>query len=128
VVEELSAPEAPHTVLTWMKNRPAWLEVRAITGTDASLNHLGKGEREGIALAEALHADLVLMDDLEARREAVNRKLPVRGTLGVLTEAARQNLLSLKDAFIRLQATSFYAAPALLTWLLEEEERRRKNR
>lgn len=45
------------------------------------------GEAAAIALAIARHADLVLMDDLDARRVAVDHGLHVRGTVGVLMSA-----------------------------------------
>jgi predicted nucleic acid-binding protein len=46
--------------------------------------HLGKGEAETIALALEMEADVVMLDDLEARRLARRFKMKIVGTLGVI--------------------------------------------
>ena len=48
------------------------------------------------------------------------------GTLGILAEAARRNLLDLPQALAALQATNFHAAPDLLELLLANDVKRRK--
>ena len=65
---------------------------------DPALDFLDPGEREAIALTEELQADQLLLDDADARREAARRNLPFIGTLGVLREAARRELLDLRTA------------------------------
>jgi predicted nucleic acid-binding protein len=92
---------------------------------DPSLHYLDSGEREAIALAEEIHADQLLLDEVEARREAARRNLPFIGTLGVLREAARRDLLDLRATLAELQATTFYVHPDLIRSLLDEEDRRR---
>ena len=52
--------------------------------------HLDSGEAAAISLALDLGADLVLSDDRQARLAAERLELRVRGTLGVLLEARRQ--------------------------------------
>jgi predicted nucleic acid-binding protein len=94
---------------------------------DSSLNFLDRGEREAIALAEELHADRLIADETLARREAARRKLSVIGTLGLLRNAARAGLLSLPEALEELQKTSFYVAPELIRFLLDEEAARLKS-
>lgn len=118
----------PEAVRVWAAHAPAWLEVRPPIGvTDPSLNFLDRGEREAIALAEELHADRLIADETLARTEAVRRKLPVIGTLGVLRNAARSGLLHLPEALLKLQDTSFYVAPELIRFLLEEDAERLKS-
>jgi len=90
------------------------------------LAYLDCGEREAIALAEQVHADQLLVDESEARREAGRRKLPFMGTLGVLRQAARRGLVDLAATLAGLQATTFYVDPALISYLLEEEAVRKK--
>jgi predicted nucleic acid-binding protein len=47
-----------------VENPPAWLEVRAASPVeDPSMPPIDDGEKAAIALAVALRADLVLMDD-----------------------------------------------------------------
>jgi predicted nucleic acid-binding protein len=56
---------------------------------------LGPGETEVLALAQTLADPLILLDDEAARTEARRLKLRLRGTLGTLVRAYRQELLSL---------------------------------
>jgi predicted nucleic acid-binding protein len=126
VFYELRHPETPEPVRSWLTNLPSWLEVHTLRSTpDSTLDHLDAGEREAIALAEELHADQLLLDDADARQEAARRNLPFIGTLGVLREAARRDLLDLRAALAQLQATTFFVDPELIRSLLEEEARRK---
>ena len=85
------------------------------------------GEQDAILLAELLKAERLIIDDLEGRREAAKRGLPVIGTLGILAEAGRRNLLDLPRALTALQATNFHVAPDLLELLLANDVKRRKD-
>jgi predicted nucleic acid-binding protein len=86
----------------------------------------GPGEQDAILLAESFKAERLIIDDLEGRREAANRGLPVIGTLGILAEAARRNFLDLPQALAALQATNFHVAPDLIELLLANDAKRRK--
>ena len=72
------------------------------------------GETEALSLAIELHADLILIDERRAYREAVARKLNAVGTVGVLERAAAEKLLDLNDAFDRLKQTDFWISHKLL--------------
>lgn len=63
---------------------------------------LDAGEHELLALARTFPAVLVLMDDEVARAEARRLGLEVRGTLGILVEAFRTELLSLDEVELLL--------------------------
>ena len=89
---------------------------------------LDAGEAESIALAEELKADSVLLDEAEARQEALRRGLPVAGTVGVLEKAAERGLVKLKDAFERLSHTNFHIAPELLQQALQRDAERNARR
>ena len=81
VLSELQSQATPPKVKEWISNRPGWLEVnRTALPADPSLAHLDAGERDAIILAQNLKADLLLMDDLGGRREAVRRNLKITGT------------------------------------------------
>ncbi len=62
----------------------------------ASLS-LDSGEKEVIYLSTQEADSLVLLDDLKAREEAKKLGLKVKGTLGVLVQAYRENLISLLE-------------------------------
>jgi predicted nucleic acid-binding protein len=75
-------------------------------------DELDLGERAAIALASAVHADLLLIDEAEGRAEATRRNLRVTGTIGVLRAAAELGLVKVADVLARLRDTSFYADDA----------------
>ncbi len=64
VRDELAHSEAPAPVRAWVETPPSWLEVRAAPVLDDPASQsLDDGERAAIALAVALRADLILIDD-----------------------------------------------------------------
>lgn len=90
-----------------VQNRPELFELRERYG-------LGVGELSAIVLAKELRADMVLLDDHEARKLAKGENLEVRGTLGVLETSFRQgHLADLRGAFAQLLKQS-YIDPRLL--------------
>ena len=66
-------------------------------GVRAYLTELGPGEREAIALALETNANFLLIDEIDGRRTAVQNGVPVKGTLGMLEEAANRNLVDLPE-------------------------------
>jgi predicted nucleic acid-binding protein len=127
VRDELADRDAPAAVRAWVAQKPAWLEVRPdpdIRPDDATTPALDLGERAAIALALAVKADLVLMDDQEGVAVARREGLAVTGTLGVLDLAARRAMVDLAEAFTRLKATSFYYRQGLLDALLARHAKR----
>jgi predicted nucleic acid-binding protein len=76
-------------------------------------------------VAEELHADLVLLDDLEAREEAERRAFAVMGTLWVLELASERGLLDFAAAITKLEATSFHM-PAQLVQNMRARDATRK--
>jgi predicted nucleic acid-binding protein len=71
--------------------------------------YLHGGESEVVVLAEELHADLVIMDELAGRRELTQRGIACVGTVGVLMEAKQRGLIaSLKSELDHLRACGFH--------------------
>jgi len=115
----LQAQKTPAVVRLWIATPPEWLQPRQIAvPPDPLLTELDPGEREAIALAEALRADALIIDEKAGRREAERRKLRVIGTVRVLDDAAEAGLLDLPDALSRLQGFGFYIDNKLLQFLL----------
>ena len=129
VYRELLATATPQVVRQWLSNHPQWLEIRQATmAPDTSLSHLDEGEREAIQLAEELGADLLLVDEKAARREAARRRLATSGTLGVLDRAAEKGLVDFFQAFQHLKHTSFYMSPTVERFFLAREAQRKSRR
>ena len=116
VAGELSAAAAPAVVREWMRKPPTWIEVRPVPSDVVSMitDDLDLGERAALALAETMHADLLLIDEAAGRAEAKRRHLRVTGTLGVLRAGAEQGMVNVPDLLERLKATSFYVDETLL--------------
>ena len=119
VLVELMHPNAPAAVKTWASALPPWAEVRTACSHEDLDDILDPGEAEAIILAEQLKADSLLLDETEARREALRRGLRVAGTIGVLEKAAERNLIDLREAFSRLARTNFRMTPELLREALQ---------
>ena len=62
---------------------------------------LGKGESSCLSIALSRNVK-VLTDDLDARKLAQRRGVPISGTIGVLVEAVREGLLSIAEGNITL--------------------------
>jgi predicted nucleic acid-binding protein len=89
------------------------------------MEQLQPGEQSAILLAEAVNADIIVIDERSARRVAADRGLRVTGTLGVLGEAAERGLIDFTRAVERLRKTNFRYSPALLKAAVERYGRRR---
>lgn len=114
VRRELQAHGTPEPVRQFVAAAPDWIEVRSAPDIPATLTHLDSGERETLALALAVAANFVLVDERIGRQAAENHGVEVYGTLGVILVAAERNLVSLGDALGRLQTTNFRVSPRLL--------------
>ncbi len=126
VLDELQDPETPAAVRAWLADAPSWLQVHPLhSQPDPGLDYLDDGEREAIALAEELKADQLVVDEIDARKEAARRKLPFIGTLGILRRAAQLDLIDLRSTLARLELTSFYVDPDLIRSLVDEDAQRR---
>ncbi|MBM3817976.1 MAG: DUF3368 domain-containing protein [Acidimicrobiia bacterium] len=116
VARELAVALAPRPVRDWMSRPPDWLRVVPVerARVEEITDELDPGERAAIALAAAMRADLLLIDEAGGRAEAKRRNLRVTGTLGVLRAAAELGVVNVPDVIARLKATSFYTDDALL--------------
>lgn len=119
VRDELRHRRTPPAVRAWAASPPGWLQVASTPPLDAvPLPALDAGERAAIALAQAVGATLILMDDRAGIAVARAQGLEATGTLGVLGRAAVRGLVDLPVAVARLKATNFRYRPELLEALL----------
>src|SRR5258708_1121584 len=128
VFDELTLLHSLESVRGLVSSLPRWLEVRAVNDPEGP--HLSRllhpGEREAIALAETLPADILLIDEKNGRRAASGRKFKISGTLGVLETA---DSLGLIDNFPKLlnelKASGFYFKPPFEALLLGRHDQRK---
>ena len=122
VAYELCAAATPSAVSGWIARLPAWATVAPVSQEQiaAITDDLDLGERAAIALAEAIRADLLLIDEAAGRVEAKRRNLRVTGTLGVLRAGAEHGVVDVPTMLAKLRTTSFYADEALITFVFHQ--------
>lgn len=127
VHEELTDARTPEKVRCRIASLPAWYEVRQAPKTQgvAFPLTLHLGEREAILLAETLRPDVILIDDQAGRTIALNRNLPVSGTLGILERADAIGIVSdFPHVLNQLKTSGFYVAESLEQKLLQRHRAR----
>ena len=122
---ELRNPSAPEAVRRFMSSPPDWIHQKSLIAEPrAILTVLDAGEREALELALQLQARLVLIDESEGRQAALRVKLEVRGTIGILIEAAVARKIDLTEALDKLARTSFYITPVLRDFAIQSALRK----
>lgn len=103
----------------------AWIRVVDIKNIDLkkALNTvLDEGESEAIVLALQESADLILLDDYEARELARTYGLKITGTIGLLIKAKYEGDISSIDEMLKkLRRTGFWLGDDLYTKILRDE-------
>ncbi len=125
VARELTHPSSPESVRGAVEEAPAWLEVRA-PSVPVAEGPKGQGEREAIALAVELHADLFLADDKAARAEAMGLGVPTTGTLGVLEMAAERGLVDLSRGLEGVQKAGLFLSAKLIEHAMRRDTERKR--
>jgi len=94
--------------------RASWIATEPDPSAMILRKELGAGETAVLTLAWQTKADLVILDDLQARLVAAGLGLKLTGTLGVLLAAAQAGYEpNLSQALDDLQAAGFHVADAL---------------
>ena len=91
---------------------PEWISIKTVIDT-AKINAFNRfidlGESSAIALAIETEGAVLIVDDSEARKFAMDLGLKITGTLGVLIRAHNQGIISdLGDSILRLKNIGFY--------------------
>jgi predicted nucleic acid-binding protein len=127
VHEELTDAKTPEIVRRRVASLPGWFEVRTVDETRIPTFPvtLHRGERQAILLAEALRADVLLIDEQIGRTIALGRNIPLSGTLGVLERADRMGFVgNFPQVLQRLKASGFFIAETLEQQLLDRHRSR----
>lgn len=87
-----------------------WIRIQAPISVPAVslITDLGPGESQVLMLALEIPGSVALLDDALARRIAIAKGIPVKGTLGLLLDAKRAGYLTaVKPSVDRLQELGF---------------------
>lgn len=125
VFHELRQANTPPLVRQWAATLPAWAVVQSPKTLNLKLN-VDAGEREAICLAQEIQADAILMDDRAGRTAALHCGLAVVGTLGLLEQAAKRELIELPPTLGRLRQTNVRLDPELIQAALTRDLARRQ--
>ena len=90
-----------------------WIRIREPISAEAIslITDLGPGESQVLMLALETPGSIALMDDALARRVAIARGIPIKGTLGLLLDAKHAgHISSVKPSLDRLQDLGFRLA------------------
>jgi uncharacterized protein len=130
VAEELQRPKTPQKVKDWMQSRPTWLEVKkADLSVFTAQKKIHDGEREAFALALALKADAVLIDDKDALPEARRLGLQTVSLFTILERAAARDLIDLPQTVDEMRKTSFRLPPEdEIQSMLKRDQQRKKDK
>lgn len=118
VLLEINQPTTPASVREWVADLPTWVTVRQAEQVETLPYGLGRGETEAIALATELECP-ILLDDLDARRVAFAKSIPITGTLGILLRAHIEEIIDIDVSLSLLDETSFRMSPAVRKQVLE---------
>jgi predicted nucleic acid-binding protein len=125
VYEELTRPEAPEAVRRWIAQLPRWVEVRQVETFNAYPG-LGWGESEAIQLAISLKANVVLLDDYNARVIAKAQGLFVTGVIEIIEQAdIRGWIEDLPGDLEKLVSVGYWIKKEILEDVLDRYKQRR---
>lgn len=94
-------------------DRLNWIRIQAPISAEAVplITDLGPGESQVLMLALEKPGSIALMDDSLARRVAMARGIPIKGTLGLLLDAKRAgHITAVRPSLDRLQDLGFRLA------------------
>ena len=101
-----------------------WIRIKSINNEMAKAMYktqLHDGEVEVMILSKEIAADVVIIDDANAKKHAKYLGLPVTGTLGVLIKAKREGYISeLKPIFSQMVENGIYISQCLMESCLKQ--------
>ncbi len=120
--EAIGVPELPGAVAIAAAITQGWIRVLRQRWSEPPLPTLDSGEASTLRSAIGLGpGTLVLLDDLQARREAQRLGIATTGTAGIIVEARRAGLIpAVRPVLARLAEEGFHLGDDLLQAILAE--------
>lgn len=113
----------PEIAKEFGENLPNWITIQAVSDKkyqnflETQVDH---GEASAIALASEYDDVLLLLDDLKARKLAIQLKLKITGTLGVIHKAKQMSIINkVKPLIDKLLLTDFRVADNIIEEILK---------
>jgi predicted nucleic acid-binding protein len=125
VLGELMHAKAPETVCRWAQSPPAWLRVEDPLSLLPSTARLGPGEAAAISLAKERHIATVLIDERRGTNVARREGLFPLPTLAIIELAAERDILPIRSAIEKLQATNIRISRELVAAALDRDAKRK---
>ena len=120
VYDEITAKEDGAALLV---NTSDWIRVCKVTDRQRLNSFPGVlhlGEREAMLLYDDINADLIIIDDNNARKEATRRGQKVTGILGVLSRAKDLGLIDkVKPLINELLNNGYFISESVLDYLYQ---------
>jgi len=98
--------------------RPGCLVAGQYAYLGKTMERLDRGEQDAILPAESVKDERLIFDDLEGRREAVHRGLPVIGTLGPSCGSSSPQSSGRTAGICRFRSNQLSRSPGLIEVLL----------
>jgi predicted nucleic acid-binding protein len=102
---------------------PEWIDIREVKDKKylkLMENFVDLGEASTIALALEINDNVVILDDLKARKLANKLNMKMTGTLGVIINAKKRNIISsIKEVLDKLKNAGFRISKELEKELLK---------
>jgi predicted nucleic acid-binding protein len=103
---------------------PDWVIVRSAVSVETIqklCQRLDPGEASAIALALEIKGSTIILDDLKARRVAVELGIDLTGTVGVLLRAKAEEKIQAVAPFLKaIRQTNFRLSPKIESEVLRE--------
>ncbi|AMM53449.1 DUF3368 domain-containing protein [Pyrococcus kukulkanii] len=104
---------------------PNWVIVRPVSDekfVKVLSYSLGKGEAEAIALALELNADIIILDDLKAKKFAEDLGLNIIGTAGVILLAKKRGIIKRAFPVLKeLREKRFWISDAIIRRIMKSD-------
>lgn len=124
VLEELymEVITTPEIAAEYGKRLPRWVDVKAVQNRELLYTYaesIDIGEASAMALANEIHADLLILDDGAARKFAEKLKLEITGSMGVLLNAKKNNIITeIRPYLDKIQQTNFRISSSIISRIL----------
>jgi len=112
----------PEVLAEYGSALPKWIIIKKVQDKKYQKlleTQIDKGEASAIALAFEINSDLILLDDLKARKLAKELHLKITGTFGIISKAKKLKIIDkVKPLIEKIQKTNFRISKKIINEIL----------